>query len=154
MAAEILFGTRSLRIPVEKAWRMKAGIPMRQATAEERLEYIKKVKEELNLESFLRHSTRQMSAGTQRFQNYPVFHVNPRRAPIIANPGAIPLEVEDANGNELTPRVDNPMDFVTDEIKDYFKRKQLNIDLYYSHEGNQDKPKRRDKKTPINSNLK
>ena len=67
--AEILFGNPSVRLNINKVWRKFHNPDIMHKTYKERKEFIYKVKSDLNLEFYFRHSIRRMAHGSQKFWN-------------------------------------------------------------------------------------
>ena len=65
--AEILFGSPSVRLNVNKVWRNLRNPEQVHTTYKERKDYIYRVKKELNLDYYLRHSIRKMTNGSQYY---------------------------------------------------------------------------------------
>lgn len=91
--AKILFGPSSMRINIDKAWRHLNKPEVIHGDIEERKAFIYKVKRELGVDDFLKRSSRKMAHGPQRYWNYPVWVIQPKRAIIAANPNHFPIEV-------------------------------------------------------------
>lgn len=103
--AEILFGKASVRLSVNKVWRKLASPDILHGSVREREKYIYKVKSQMDLDNYLRHSIRKMSQGSQMFWKYPVWVIRPVRAEMPSNPNVFPLEYMHSDGTPIESHV-------------------------------------------------
>jgi len=103
--AEKLFGTA--RISLSKIYS-----PVKKCTGT-RAEHILKCKQELPIDRWIRHSSRQITQGTKVFREVPHFVFRPKLAPIIANPNVLGFEYY---GSDRTPPERVEIDKISPEI--------------------------------------
>jgi hypothetical protein len=113
--AEILFGSPSVRLNVNKVWRKLSSPEALFHTPRERKAYIAKMKTSINLDDFLKHSNRKMTHGSQKFWNYSVWRVQPWRNPVRASPNEFPID------NIFTETQDYKPEKIAHEMLNYFE---------------------------------
>lgn len=90
--AEILFGSPSVRLNINKVWRKFHNPDVFFETSKQKKNYIYTVKNDLELEKYFRHSIRKMSNAELQFWKHPVWIIRPVRSPVLASPNILPLE--------------------------------------------------------------
>lgn len=108
--AKLLFGPPSVRINIEKAWRHLNKPELIHGSIEERKQFIYKVKNELDVEDFLRRSNRKMTHGPLRYWKYPVWVIEAKGSPIASSPRHFPLEL---------PRITAKNEFHEEELSNF-----------------------------------